>query len=130
MKRIDVVAAVIVRDGCVLATERGYGAYEGWWEFPGGKLEPGETGPEALTREILEEMDAHIVVERLLRHVSWDYPEFRLEMDCYLCRLEDEFTLLEHHAARWLSAGELDSVKWLPADDEVLAALVAEGVVG
>ena len=126
-----VSAAAVERDGRVMVCQRLPEAHNGLkWEFPGGKLEPGETGPEALTREILEEMDAHIVVERLLRHVSWDYPEFRLEMDCYLCRLEDEFTLLEHHAARWLSAGELDSVKWLPADDEVLAALVAEGVVG
>lgn len=123
-KTINVVAAVIVDGGKVLATQRGYGNYEGWWEFPGGKIEPHESPEQALCREIAEELDAEVKVERFLIHVAHDYPEFHLEMDCFLCRLADEeFTLLEHHAARWLDMEHLRSVKWLPADDGVLRAL-------
>ena len=129
MRRVEVVAAIIVREGCVLATQRGYGAYKDWWEFPGGKVEAGETLEEALVREIAEELGAQVQVERFFCHVAWDYPEFHLEMDCYLCRLEDEFTLLEHEDARWLDRKHIRSVQWLPADDEVIQALVDEDVV-
>lgn len=124
MKRIEVVAAVIIRDGRVLATERGYGEWKDWWEFPGGKMEAGESREEALAREIGEELDMRIEVGRLLTTVETDYPAFRLTMHCFLCRMAGHGpTLLEHEAARWLAADELNSVKWLPADQEVVALL-------
>ena len=117
MKRIEVVAAVIQRDGLILATQRGYGDYKGWWEFPGGKMEPGETAREALVREIREELDAEIAVGDLLRTVEWDYPEFHLTLHCYLCTLSSPTLYLnEHSDARWLDKAALRSVPWLPAD--------------
>ena len=117
MKTIEVVAAIIVRDGEVFATQRGYGEWQGWWEFPGGKIEPGECPQEALAREIREELDAEIEVGGLLETVEWDYPAFHLTMHCFMCTLLSEsMHLNEHEASAWLTRDTLDSVKWLPAD--------------
>lgn len=118
MKQIEVVAAIIHdRQGRVFATQRGYGEWKDWWEFPGGKMEAGETQEEALRREIWEELETCIVVERLVETVEWDYPQFHLTMHCYLCRVESgHLELKEHEAARWLHRDELESVRWLPAD--------------
>lgn len=130
LKKIDVVAAVLVRGTSVLATQRGYGEFEGWWEFPGGKVDEGETPEQALVREIHEELNAAISVERYLCTAEHDYPSFHLSMRCYVCRLVDEeFELLEHHAARWLDASHLRSVDWLPADIQVVEAIEAEKVI-
>lgn len=124
MKTIEVVAAVIVRDGYVFATRRGYGQWQGWWEFPGGKIEPGEGSREALVREIREELDAEIEVGELLETVEWDYPEFHLTMHCYRCVLVSESVRLnEHEASAWLSHETLDSVKWLPADEGLVSRI-------
>ena len=122
-KQIEVVAAVIIRDGKVFATQRGYGEWKDWWEFPGGKMEAGETPEEALQREIREELSADICVGALLTTVEYDYPKFHLTMHCYLCTLLSSLTLLEHEAARWLSPADLRSVKWLTADEGVVAML-------
>lgn len=130
MKHIEVVAAIIVHDGKVLATQRGYGNYAGKWEFPGGKIEPDEAPEAALVREIHEELDAAIEVGSLLVTVDYDYPEFAMTMHCYVCELESEVKLLEHSDARWLGREELDDVDWLPSDIEVIAAIRAAGVVG
>ena len=116
-KVIKVVAAVIRRDGKVFATQRGYGDYRDWWEFPGGKVEEGETPEEALVRAIHEELDADITVDEYITTVEYDYPDFHLSMDCYWCSLKTEhLALLEHEAAKWLSIDDLDQVNWLPAD--------------
>lgn len=124
MKTIEVVAAVIVRDGRVFATQRGYGEWQGWWEFPGGKMEPGESPQEALVREIREELDAEISVGRLLETVEWDYPKFHLTMHCFLCSLlSDSVHLNEHEAAAWLTRDTLHSVKWLPADEGLVGKI-------
>ncbi len=121
MKHIEVVAAIICKGDKIFATQRGYGDWKDWWEFPGGKMEPGETPEEALKREIKEELSADISVEEFLTTVEYDYPAFHLTMHCYLCTLLDEaMHLNEHEAARWLSKAELRSVKWLPADLEVV----------
>ena len=117
MPTIQVVAAIIIRNGEVFATQRGYGEWKGWWEFPGGKIEPGECPQEALRREIKEELDADIAVGELLDTVEWDYPTFHLTMHCYVCSLESEsLNLNEHSDSAWLTKETLDSVKWLPAD--------------
>ena len=117
MKTIEVVAAIIFRDGEVFATQRGYGEWRGWWEFPGGKIEPGECPQEALVREIREELDAEIEVGGLLETVEWDYPAFHLTMHCFMCTLLSESMHLNvHEASAWLTRDTLDSVKWLPAD--------------
>jgi len=130
LKRVEVAAAIIVRGDAVLATQRGYGEFEGWWEFPGGKVDAGETPEEALVREIHEEMNAAIVVERYLCTAEHDYETFHLSMRCYICSLvDDKFELLEHHAAKWLNAAHLDEVKWLPADIQVVDAIKAENVI-
>lgn len=125
-RQIEVVAAII-RDsetGRIFATQRGYGEWEGWWEFPGGKMEEGESAEEALRREIWEELETRIVVEEAVTTVEYDYPKFHLTMHCYQCRVESgSLTLKEHEAARWLAKEELDSVAWLPADTEVVAML-------
>ena len=116
-KTIRVVAAVILQDEQVLATQRGYGKYKDWWEFPGGKVEEGETPEAAIVREIREELDVHIEVKSFLTTVEYDYPEFHLSMDCYWCRLQEgQIRLLEHEAARWLPVHDLRQVHWLPAD--------------
>ena len=124
-KTVKVVAAVIRRDGKIFATQRGYGAYKDGWEFPGGKVEPGEKPEDALKREIKEELAADISVGELLLTVEYDYPEFHLSMDCFLAELVDGSTmqLLEHEAAKWLAPDELDQVDWLPADVEVVEAI-------
>ena len=124
MKTIEVVAAIIIKDGEVFATQRGYGEWQGWWEFPGGKIEPGETPQEALIREIREELDADISVGALLETVEWDYPTFHLTMHCYLCTLlSASLNLNEHQAAAWLTPQTLTTVKWLPADEGLIGRL-------
>lgn len=121
MKTIRVSAAVIHNNGKILATQRGYGDFKGMWEFPGGKREEGETGEEAILREIKEELKADISIEKFLITVEYQYPNFFLIMDCYLCTLiSDGLTLTEHEDARWLYIDNLDSVKWLPADIDAL----------
>lgn len=120
-KHIEVVAAIILRDGKIFATQRGYGEWKDWWEFPGGKIEPKEAPEEALKREIREELATEIEVGELLTTVEYDYPQFHLTMHCYLCSvINGQLSLLEHEDARWLTMDELDSVKWLPADVEVV----------
>lgn len=117
MKTVEVVAAIIIKDGRVFATQRGYGEFKDGWEFPGGKIEPGESRKEALVREIKEELDADIRVGSLLETVEYDYPTFHLTMHCFFCELiSEDIVLREHEDARWLSEDELDTVDWLPAD--------------
>lgn len=125
-KRIEVVAAVIKGDdGKILATQRGYGAMKDGWEFPGGKMEPGETPQAALRREISEELDVTIEVDEFLCTVHYNYPEFYITMHCYWCHVvQGAVKLLEHEAARWLTLSNLDSVEWLPADQEVVAEIM------
>lgn len=124
MKTKSVVAAVIVHNHRIFATQRGYGDWKDWWEFPGGKIEPGETPQEALRREIREELATEVEVGELLHTVEYDYPDFHLSMQCFRCAITgNEPTLLEHEAARWLAPSELHSVKWLPADIEVVEQL-------
>ena len=126
MKAIEVVAAIIIKDGKVFATQRGYGQWQGWWEFPGGKIESGECPQEALVREIREELDAEIEVGDLLETIEWDYPDFHLTMHCFIYSLLSEsLHLNEHEAATWLTHETLKSVKWLPAD-EILLDKIAE----
>lgn len=122
MREIEVVAAIIHdADGRIFATQRGYGDMKDGWEFPGGKVELGERPEDALKREILEELDTKIVVEKFLTTVEYDYPKFHLTMHCYLCSVESgQLTLKEHEAARWLRKEQLDSVDWLPADKIVV----------
>ena len=125
MKQIEVVAAIIHDDeGRIFATQRGYGDYKDGWEFPGGKMEAGETPEEALKREIWEELETRIVVERLVQTVEYNYPQFHLTMHCFWCHVESgSLTLKEHEAARWLSKEQFDSVDWLPADKVVVERL-------
>lgn len=121
MKTINVVAAVIRDKDRVLATARGYGDYKDFWEFPGGKIEEGETPEDALVREIQEELDIHIEINEYITTVEYDYPQFHLSMQCYFCnRLSGNLTLKEAESSRWLSKEQLDSVKWLPADAKVV----------
>ena len=125
MKQIEVVAAII-RDteGRIFATQRGYGEWKDWWEFPGGKIEAGESPEEALRREICEELETHISVGSLLQTIEYDYPKFHLTMHCYICSLLTEsLHLNEHEAAKWLTEDELDNVRWLPADLNVIHEL-------
>ncbi len=149
MKQIEVVAAIIrkavieqgqsdasinsaereqarseIKGDKIFATQRGYGEWKDWWEFPGGKMEVGETPEDALKREIREELSTEISVDEFLCTVEYDYPQFHLKMHCYLCSLLTEaLHLNEHEAAKWLTKNELDSVKWLPADMLVIDAL-------
>ena len=124
-KTINVVAAIIVRDGRLFATQRGYGEWKDWWEFPGGKIEPGEVARDALKREIWEELQTEIEVGELLTTVEYDYPKFHLSMQCFVCSvISGHLSLLEHEDARWLAKDELDSVKWLPADVEVVSIIL------
>ena len=124
MKTIEVAAAIIVKDNRIFATQRGYGEFKDGWEFPGGKLEPGESAREALVREIREELDVDIRVGRLLETVEYDYHEFHLTMHCFICELlSEEIVLKEHEDARWLKEEELDTVDWLPADVGVIGKI-------
>lgn len=117
MKVIKVVAAIMIQNGRVFATQRGYGEFKDGWEFPGGKVEPEETPQEALVREIKEELNSVIEVGELLDTVEYDYPEFHLSMDCFICKVKvGDLELKEHEDARWLTTETLDSVDWLPAD--------------
>ena len=124
MKTIQVVAAIIKEDNKILATQRGYGEFQGGWEFPGGKIELGETKEEALIREIREELDTEVIVEELFDTVEYDYPNFHLSMDCFICSIKTgNFVLKEHQEARWLTKETLDSVEWLPADQGLIEKL-------
>lgn len=148
MKTVEVVAAIIRQGDKIFATQRGYGPWKDWWEFPGGKLEPGETPLDALLREIREELDVAITIDEFLTTVEYDYPEFHLTMHCYMCSLAGASAvsggscvpgcpgitgvsgvatphLLEHEAARWLGAADLASVRWLPADLSLLPLIAA-----
>lgn len=117
MKTINVVAAVIMKEGKVFATQRGYGEFKDGWEFPGGKVEAGESPEEALRREIREELEVEVNVGDHIDTIEYDYSAFHLSMKCYACTIAGGSPhLLEHEAARWLSADQLDSVAWLPAD--------------
>ena len=126
MKTIHVVAAIIRREDKILATQRGYGEYMDGWEFPGGKINEGETPEEAIAREIKEELDADINVGDLLVTIEHDYKDFHLSMQCFWASLKEDshIELLEHEAAKWLSMNELNSVEWLPADVKVVDAIV------
>ena len=127
MKRIEVVAAIIKKGNCIFATQRGYGDYKDWWEFPGGKMEPGETPEEALVREIKEELSTDISIDKFLYTVDYDYPKFHLTMHCYMCSLlSDSLHLNEHEAAKWLNREDIHSVNWLPADEILLPMIVEE----
>lgn len=124
MKTIRVAAAIILHEGTVFATQRGYGKWKDWWEFPGGKIEEKETPQEALVREIREELDTEVTVGELFDTVEYDYPDFHLSMYCYLCTVKaGNLVLKEHEAARWLNADTLDSVSWLPADLDLVEKL-------
>ena len=124
MKIAEVVAAIIRKEDKIFATQRGYGEWKDWWEFPGGKMEQGETPEDALKREIFEELSAEINVDELFSTVDYDYPKFHLTMHCYLCTLQtNAMHLNEHESARWLAKDELDSVKWLPADKSIIDKL-------
>lgn len=132
MKTIRVVAAVIKAvnkngEPVIFATQRGYGEFKDGWEFPGGKIEEGESSKQALKREIAEELDTEILVGDLIDTIEYDYPTFHLSMDCFWSELvSGEFVLKEHEAARWLTKEELDSVEWLPADVTLLDRIRAE----
>ena len=131
MKIIHVVAAVIVDGDRVFATQRGYGDWKDFWEFPGGKIEPGETPEAALHREILEELDTEIAVGDKITTIEYNYPEFHLTMECFLARvLAGRLVLKEHEAARWLKKNELNSVKWLPADQTIIELLKQRVIEG
>lgn len=124
MRQIEVVAAILQRDGAYFATQRGYGEFEGMWEFPGGKIEFGETHDVALKREIQEELGIDIIIEKLLCTTEYDYPLFHLKLHCYLCNIvSGEIVLREHKSAQWLTVDTLNSVEWLPADKEVIEKL-------
>ena len=128
MTHIEAVAAIIHdSEGRIFATQRGYGEWKDWWEFPGGKMEAGEIPEEALRREIWEELETRIVVENLVETVEWDYPQFHLSMHCYLCHVESgHLELKEHEAAKWLNKDELENVNWLPADLKVIEKVRCE----
>lgn len=129
MKTVRVVAAVIKAENekgqpIIFATQRGYGDLKGGWEFPGGKIEEGETSQEALKREIMEELDTEISVGDLIDTIEYDYPTFHLSMDCFWCQIvKGDLVLKEHEAAKWLSKDELDSVEWLPADVTLISGI-------
>ena len=131
MKTIRVVAAVIKalnKDGeqIIFATQRGYGEFKDGWEFPGGKIEPGETPQAAIKREIMEELDTEIAVGSLIDTIEYDYPEFHLSMDCFWCEIiNGDLVLKEHEAARWLTRKQLDDVDWLPADITIIGSIAA-----
>ena len=124
MKTVRVAAAIIQNENQIFATQRGYGDFKDGWEFPGGKIEPGETPEDALAREIKEELDTEIAIGKLVYVVEYDYPQFHLTMYCYFCRvISGDLVLKEHEAARWLTKDTLDSVEWLPADVDLIERL-------
>ncbi|TCS82408.1 8-oxo-dGTP diphosphatase [Muricomes intestini] len=124
MKTVRVVAAIIETDGKIFATQRGYGDLKGGWEFPGGKIEAGETPQQALKREVMEELDAEVSVGDLIDTIEYDYPTFHLSMDCFWCKIiSGDLVLKEHEAAKWLSKDRLESVEWLPADITLIDAI-------
>ena len=128
-KKLQVVAAIICKDNRIFATQRGYGEFRGQWEFPGGKVEPGETPEEALIREIKEELDIEISVGKYIHTVEYDYPTFHLSMLCFICKiLSGSLVLKEHEEARWLEKDNLYSVDWLPADLEIVSLLERENL--
>ena len=123
-RTIKVAAAIIIKEGRFFATQRGYGAWKDWGEFPGGKVEAGETSEEALVREIKEELDTLVSVDEFVTTVEYDYPEFHISMDCFICSvISGELKLLEHESARWLPLSDPWQVKWLPSDIEVIKKL-------
>lgn len=127
MKTVHVVAAVIRKDDKIFATQRGYGEFKDGWEFPGGKIEEGETSEQALVREIKEELDTDIKVGKLLDTIEYDYPNFHLSMECFWCEIvKGGLELKEHEAARWLTKETLDSVDWLPADVSLIGKIKKE----
>ena len=124
MKTVRVVAAIIIENGKVFATQRGYGEFKDGWEFPGGKIEQGETPEEAIVREIKEELDTVVEVGELLDTVEYDYPNFHLSMDCFICKIKSgDLVLKEHEAAKWLTKVILRSVEWLPADEGLIGKI-------
>lgn len=127
MKKVNVVAAIIVKDNRILATQRGYGEFINQWEFPGGKIEAGETKQEALIREVKEELNVLIQIEKFAINIKYQYPNFFLDMDCYMASIiEGKIELLEHNNAKWLTVDELDSVNWIPADIQIIDHLKEE----
>ena len=132
MKTVRVVAAVIKAinengEPIIFATQRGYGEFKGGWEFPGGKIEAGETPQEALKREIMEELDTEISVGELIETIEYDYPTFHLSMDCFWCEIvKGDLVLKEHEAAKWLKKEQLDDVEWLPADVTIIKTIKTE----
>ena len=125
MKTIEVVAAIIRKGDKIFATQRGYGDFKDWWEFPGGKMEVGESPETALIREIKEELSTEIQIEKFLYTVEWDYPKFHLTMHCYICSLlEEALHLNEHEAAKWLTIDDIYSVDWLPADKLLIPLII------
>lgn len=124
MKKIEVVAAILHQNGRYLATQRGYGEFEGMWEFPGGKIEPGEIQEDALKREIQEELGVEIIIEKQLCTTEYDYPSFHLSMNCFLCSISaGEIELREHKSARWLTTEQMNTLEWLPADIKIIELL-------
>ena len=129
-KTIEVVAAIIIHEGKLFATQRGYGEWKDWWEFPGGKIEPEESQEDALKREIREELATEIEVGTLLSTVEYDYPKVHLTMHCYLAHVaQGHLQLLEHSAAKWVSAETIDEPAWLPADIAVVEAIKSQGIL-
>ena len=127
MKKIEVVAAIIRKGDKIFATQRGYGDFKDWWEFPGGKMEEGETPEAALIREIKEELSTDISVDKFLYTVDYDYPKFHLTMHCFMCSLVTEaLHLNEHEASKWLDVEAIHSVNWLPADEAILPLIIKE----
>ena len=121
---VDRMLTIIQREGAYFATQRGYGEFDGMWEFPGGKIEPGESSENTLKREIQEELGVDIVIEDLICTTEYDYPSFHLTMHCYLCSIASgEIELREHKSALWLTSDKLEDVAWLPADKEVIDKL-------
>lgn len=127
MKNISVVAAIIIKDNKVFATQRGYGEFKDWWEFPGGKIEAGETPEQALKREIEEELDTVISVDKYITTVDYDYPSFHLNMRCYICHvIKGKLDLLEAEQAKWLTKKDINSVNWLPADKIIIPDILKD----